>query len=308
MSEGVHETGRTWTRAVAPLYLWLAVPGLLSALPAGLLVGRLWGQRPGGDRLLWEAGGFGLVETARLLGRDVGAVGWALPWLMFGWSLLGVVPEGLALASLRPGETGASRWARALGSIPALVMVLGGTLLARLAALALGVAALSAFAPATGGLGDRERDLVRLGVALVGSGLFVLVRLWHDVAAVAVVDQGRRGVDALVTGLEVLHRRLVAATLAWGWRAALGALAVALAVVAGRGLSGAGLVLTVLAHQGALLALAALRASWFDWARRSLPALALADADDTAEPPDPAAAPAEVALAAPVEVTPGDAG
>ncbi|RYE86006.1 MAG: hypothetical protein EOO75_16295 [Myxococcales bacterium] len=149
--------------------------------------------------------------------------------------------------------------------------VLGGTLLVRGLMVAVGAGLTSAFGPALAGLSDRGRDATRVLLAGAMLALLALARLLHDVAAAAAVEQGRRGRDALWVGLEVLQSRLPRAPAPGEQRALAGAALVALAVAAGRGRAGVGLALTVLLHQGALLGLAMLRASWLDWARRALP-------------------------------------
>lgn len=244
------------------LYLWLAVPALLGALPLGLLVGGLWGHHPGGDTLLWEAGGFHLLETARLLGRDVGALAWAAPWLLLGWSLLGVLPQALVLASLDDeGEAPGERLARALAAISPLVLVLGVALLARVALLLLCLGAARLLEP---GLAvGPGRDAGHAVVAAVAVALTSLARVFHDLAAAAVVRRRERGSAALITGLETLHRRFGAAAGAWAARALASLAALGLAAAVGSLWNvGLGVALAVVVHQLGLLAAARLRVGW----------------------------------------------
>jgi hypothetical protein len=249
--------------ATAVLYLWSTLPALLAALPLSLLVGGLWGHQ-GGDALLWEAGGFSLLETARLLSPTAGALARGLPWGLLAWALAGVAPQALALAMLAPGElTPLERLGRALQSVAPLLLVLGATLLVRVVALLLCLLFAKGLAPGLMGFSDPARMLGQLPLALLALALTSLARVLHDLAAAAVVAREERGKDALLTGLEVLHRRLPAAAGAWALRALLGLVVVGVAVLVGsRWHAGAGLLAAALAHQAGLVGLARLRVSW----------------------------------------------
>jgi hypothetical protein len=271
------------TRAAAVLYLGSALPALLGALPLGLLVGGLWGHH-GGDALLWEVGGFPLLETARLLAPTALALGRAAPWALLAWALLGLVPQALALASLAAGDASPIKRADlALRALPALFLVLGATVLARVVVLLLCLLFARGLAPGLTGLSDPARMLAHLPLALLALGLLALLRVLHDLAASAVVVRGERGRDALLTGLEILHRRPFGVGSVWA-RWALAGVGVVLAawLLGARWHAGAGLALAALIHQGALAGLAWTRACWLGRAISMLGG-ASSEAEDPAE-------------------------
>jgi hypothetical protein len=258
-------------RAAAALYLGGALPALLGALPLGLLVGGLWGHH-GGDALLWEAGGFPLLETARLLAPTALALGRAAPWALLTWALLGLVPQSLALAALAPGEASlVERAALALRALPALFFVLGVTVLARVVALLLCLLFARGLAPGLVGLSDPARMLAHLPLVLLALGLLALLRVLHDLAGAAVVVRKERGQDALLTGLEILHRRPLGVVSLWArWALAGAGMILAAGLLGSRWHAGAGLALAALIHQGALAGLAWTRARWLERAITTL--------------------------------------
>ncbi|MCS6901305.1 MAG: hypothetical protein RMJ98_16745 [Myxococcales bacterium] len=250
-------------RATATLYLGVALPALLVALVPALLVGGLWGPH-GGDALLWEAGGFPLLETARLLAPTALALGRAVPWALLAWMILGLLPQAMALAFLAPGERSPLEQATlALRSLPALFFVLSVTVLARVIALLLCILFAKGLTPGLAGLSDPVRALVHLPIVLLAFLLLTLLRVLQDLTGTAVVLRGERGRDALLTGLEILHRHPFSSVGAWARWALLGfGIAVAAWWLGSRWHAGAGLGLAALIHQVGLVGISWTRARW----------------------------------------------
>lgn len=249
--------------ATVVVYLWSALPALFAALPLSLLVGNLWGHH-GGDALLWEPGGLLLLETIRLLQPSLSALSRGLPLLLLLWSVGGLLPQALTLALLVPGElTLQDRIVRAARALPTLFFVLGATLLGRVIAALICWFFLKGFSAALIGSSDPVRSLGQLPVFVLAIVLLSFVRVVHDLSATTVVNQGTNGTEALLSGLEALRDRTLAAIGAWTLRSTAGLLAVGIAALLGaRWHEGTGLLVAFFAHQIGLFVQAALRVSW----------------------------------------------
>lgn len=245
------------------LYLTMALPAFVGSLPLATLFGGVWGQHGAGEARLWEAGGEGLLEALRLVAPGLGATLRAEVWLLPAWGLLAVVVQALVMAILAREASGGARLARATSSVGRLVGVGLATLLARVVVGLLGLALARALDASLGREREMGRAVAWAVVGLLGLGVVGLVRVVQDVAAAAVVGRGERVGAALLTGLEVLHRRTGEAVGAWAWRAALGVGVLAAAAAVGRGTIGLALLGTAVVHQAALFAAAWWRVAWW---------------------------------------------
>ena len=241
---------------------------VLLSLPLALVVGGLWGDRPEGDLALFQPGGFFLLETARLLQRDLSALALGSPaWLLLGSYLLLLPWTALAVSLCQPVRR--KPWqlaALSLERLPALTLVFGASLLLRASVLLLGVLLVDVIARGVApGPDERVETFAQLGALALTAALLLLVGLLHDLSTAAAARHLSSGVSAMISALATLREQLPRAAWRWGLRALPGALLVALAgALAGLfGVAtGARLALVTLVHQATLLALVALRASW----------------------------------------------
>ncbi|MCU0659019.1 MAG: hypothetical protein MUF64_28320 [Polyangiaceae bacterium] len=246
---------RGWATLV--LHLGNLLPAAPVALVGASLVGALWGEQ-GGDGVLWKPGGAYLLETLRLLAPTGGALAWMAPWYLLLWVVTGVVPQGLALGLLG-ARADEAPWGRGWRAVPALVVVLGASLLGRVVALALCLLAARALGASLSRFSDPVRFWGLAPLVLIALGLLGVIQALQDLAAAAAVRREERGPGALLTALEVLHRRPWAALGPWAWRAALAWGLLGGAALVGELGGGA------LLRQGALLAACWLRVGW--WCR-----------------------------------------
>jgi len=127
-------------------------------------------------------------------------------------------------------------------------------------------------------LGDSPSFIVRMATLTCFILVACIAGVVFDVARAAAVlgcSPGGRGGSitkrAISTALVVARQALAAASIAWAWRAALGAIAVGLGYAASSALGGRGgiaLVMLFAAHQFVVFVRVALRASWLARATR----------------------------------------
>jgi hypothetical protein len=245
-------------RLLALCVAYRALMGIFFALPLAAGVATLVGDHPVGDALLWERGGYWLVEVARLHRSEVAPAlqrgGIATMVLALGW----LVPEGaLVIAVGAPGESARSSLRAALRRLGGLVLLFGvATVLETLVA---GAAAYG-FTKLSGGVA------VRAPIAAVGFFLTLVCAVLHDVARVLLLQRGVRLAELPNRAIEAFLARPVAMLLAALWRA-LAAWALALAMLWSSatvvGFGDAGLALAVVAQLTAIAGYVSLRASWF---------------------------------------------
>ena len=258
--------------AVCLDYAARATASLVFALPlVAMISGTGIDRFPEGDRLLFEPGALLASEVARLLLPALGTTLSASLTTFVVLSALLVVPHAAVLSALAgTGELDArSVWGRALGSVPALLLVTGVTLLAQVFVLVLAGTAAS-FVRGSFALGSpRLADSAFLVVLAVGCLVALLLGAARDVARAGAVQRGSDGRTALLAAASVL--RPAGATLARvfalrvvGAILLVGAASVACGLLDVSRPGTPRLALVAFLHQAAALGIAAIRVSWFD--------------------------------------------
>lgn len=264
--------------AVAFAWLFEATFAVALAHPFYASIRGVYGAHPDGDLPLFSPDG---LEIAELFMRSEGttrALVASSTWVLAIAVVLGHVRLGALVAALaleREDELplsgrdalgrGAVRLFPLLG-VQALGALFGGALLA----LGMGLAGkLHAHLLQTSIDARADRWAIAVVVPFVLLALTTSVAL--DLARVGVVVTPGRARDGLRLGLRAFAKRPGAAIAGWSARAALGVVPVVLAaIVASRlgGRPGASLALVLAAHQIAIAARVALRASWLAHAAR----------------------------------------
>jgi hypothetical protein len=244
-----------------------SLPALGLAAPAARLVGGLWGDHPAGDLLLFRPGGFYLLETVRMLGRDAGAAAVLAPWVLLVVSAALLVPWSALLVALsRRGRIRPAELARlAVERLPPLAFLFGAGLFARALLLLLGYVLIDVIGRGLGGESARRETAAMAVAAAIAALLLSILRVLHDLAQAASVRHEEGAGAALLAGLDALRGRFGACMISWGWRALVATALVALAAVAAGAIgvsSGAALLAVAVVHQSTLAALVALRAAW----------------------------------------------
>jgi hypothetical protein len=242
-----------------------ALTGLLLAAPLAAGVGAIVGEHPAGDALLWQPGGYWLVEAGRVHRAAIGGevVKGGIPWLvmLLGW----LMPLGALIAAVGSPEDGLRQQLRvAARRLGGLVLVFGVALVAQ--ALAIGAPAFAASRLAEG-------LPLRAVLALAGAALVAVVAITHDVARVLWVQHGVRMRELGDRAIEALVAQPVTLLLAALWRAgAAWALALAMLALSTHvvGLGAVGLAIAAAAQLTAISGYVLLRASWLAWLTRRL--------------------------------------
>jgi hypothetical protein len=248
--------------------------GICLALPLASLVAESGvGQAPRGDRALFEGGGFMLLELLRVQGANLAAVARGLvPLLLLGLLVTSACNAALLVALNVGGRLRLLPWlSSALATVPALVVLAVGTVLAQLAIILVGLL-----------LGDGIPASMTRPVAMTAAqaALWLLVGLAagavggiSDVTKAALVRNGSGLAAALKRALASARRSPFAA--GWGWLPyglvfVVSWLAAA-QIVGALDVSAAGswrVAAVFIVHQAVSLAGVALRAAWYARALR----------------------------------------
>lgn len=248
--------------------------GICLALPLASLVAESGvGQAPRGDRALFEGGGFMLLELLRVQGANLTAVARGLvPLLLLGLLVTSACNAALLVALNVGGRLRLLPWlSSALATVPALVVLAVGTVLAQLAIILVGLL-----------LGDGIPASMTRPVAMTAAqaALWLLVGLAagavggiSDVTKAALVRNGSGLAAALKRALASARRSPFAA--GWGWLPyglvfVVSWLAAA-QIVSALDVSAAGswrVAAVFIVHQAVSLAGVALRAAWYARALR----------------------------------------
>jgi hypothetical protein len=263
--------------AIAAMWAWQGAVALLLAWPAASLVRAAWGSRPGGDAVLWTAGGHALLAflAHETHGVEAGLRGAALA--VAAASVAGLVPTGAlmaAIASPRAARAFVRAVHASLRAFPAMLTCGAAFVASQAAVLGAGafIGTLSE-AWAHGRLGEARAQMVAGAAWLPFLAAAAVLGVTHDLARAAIVVRGERGLRGWLTGFQLLRAAPIAVCSAWAWRALVAAgLVAAAAMVAARlgGAGGAWLVLLAAAHQAVAACKVALRASWLARAIRSV--------------------------------------
>jgi hypothetical protein len=269
---GAREPGRlrAGTFAAGMLYAYRLVGAFVLAYPAARTLGAFGPMAsPEADQALFEPGGYHLLEALRLAGHAVPASVESAAVLLSAVGILGLVPLALAQASLAaPGGTPADWGARAAAVLPRLLVLGGGTMLARAGLVIGGLVAVGAASTLGEGARD-ERVPVALGAAVLAPllSLWLLLGIVQDLARASVVRLDATVGDGLSRALTTLRERPAAVLGAYALLTLAGGSAVGLAAWAAGALDvsrpGSARVWGAFAaHQSAVLALVVLRVAW----------------------------------------------
>jgi hypothetical protein len=251
---------------VALYFAYVAIAGLVIALPSAALLGHATSNYPDGDAELFAPGGVMLLEALRLARRAVVPVAASTGTAGLLAALAGLLPLAALVAGLgRRGRLDA-RFLTGAAFCPLGTLALAWGAFAFLQTLAalletlLGGGLVNALHPSPRG------DWIGRSVVLAAIGLAVVaVGVVRDLVSVAAVHGDRRFVAAISAALTALRRAPGRTAWAYAWRASLGLTAVAAAALLAPPLMGstpASVALAALLHQAGIAAAVIARASW----------------------------------------------
>jgi hypothetical protein len=267
-------------RAIAGVWAWETVLGVVGAWSAAALARGAYGRHPSGDAPLWNPGALPLLGMLVREANGVrGALGAAGAVLVVG-AFAGLVP----LAALMVSMANATRDGRGIGAprtiegalqrfrpFAIMLLVVGiGQVLALAMAVLLGQGVRGWTSNWLGEARSQELGIVTGAVVALAA---VLLGLVHDLGRAAVVRLDVDAIPALTLGARAFRRAPAATAWAWAWRFLASLVPVAVAAALAGPLGGrAGLALVALAalHQLVVIARVALRASWLGKALRTI--------------------------------------
>jgi hypothetical protein len=289
-------------------YGYRLVVAFVVAYPATKTIGAIAASFPGGDRALFEPGGFYLLEALRVGSPPVPAAieGAAVVGVLLAFG--GLFPLAVSLEVLRrPSASLGDAVRRGAARFPTFAVVGAVTVLAQAAVITLASGALGAL-PLHSFLNERNADVLLVGLAAAPAlGVFAL-GVVEDLVRGEMVSGTEAPLSALFRALQTLRSR-PGDVLRRLWLPSLGAPLLALAAVfATTGIDvsrpGALRVSAVFAmHQLVVLGIVVLRTEWFRGA------LALANSAVATDSGDGLAVDLDVAMsgAIPGEIEPHDA-
>jgi hypothetical protein len=257
-------------RAGALLYAFRLVAGFLVAYPAARTFA-VFGATPfaDGDRVLFEPGGFLLVEALRFGRRALASAAQTATLGLFVLCIVGLFPLAAAMTGLtRPGASVARTFELAVAKLPAFVLFFGASWLLR--AVYAGTALLLLSGATTlskGVLDERAADLTTFAVGVVLAVGLLVIDAFHDLCRVAVVrfdePPAAAALSALRVGLALPGRVLARAALPAGVSLVLIAAGAALTSLADVSKPGGARVAAVfVVHQLVVFGVAVARANW----------------------------------------------
>lgn len=257
-------------RASLVLYAYRVVASTIVAYPMARALAAFGATtHPDGDRVLFEPGGFRLVEALRLGSASLGAAVQSGALVGIVTTVIGLVPLAAALTILAdPRRSPGDVAKRAVEVFPVFLKLGAATVFVQ--AVVCGGAA--AVAPTLSGfagvmVNEQARDIAVSIALLPAVAAVVGLGVWEDLARAAATMGEHRAIDAARYGWAALLRHraralrfCLATTVAGCAAVAISAAAVGLIDVSR---PGAIRVLGVaLAHQATLFAIAGLRATW----------------------------------------------
>jgi hypothetical protein len=266
--------------AIAGLWAWQTALALGASWPATSLAQAFFGASPRGDAELWAPGGYALIDSLWHGARALAPTAAAAKAVLLVGTVAGLLPMAASMSAMayearHHRHAGFVRsMTRALGAMPALLLLLVLVDAAQAGAIGLGLlAAKSSETWFEGSLGDARAE--RLGVAL--ASVFVLAAsgmgVVHDLARAVVVRSRTRALRALARAWHTFGRAPLSIWWSWAWRTLTAMVPVlAVAAVATRigGRGGMPLFLLAMLHQGVVLSRVAIHLSWLASALRAV--------------------------------------
>lgn len=270
---------RRCPRAIAAMWGWQTVLGLVVAWPMASFVSRAFGADPRGDATLWDAGGHALLvlfsrdSRAILEGMTLGSIVLVLA------AILGLLPMAALMVAMLDGAGGCKRpvsyaAARAVRALPSLGALLILAVLAQVAAVGAGYLTAKVVDLYVRGVWSEARaDGLELLVIVPFAPVLGALAIVHDLARAAAVRFRLGAVRAASLGAGAFRRAPWSTVWGWAWREG----AALFALVAGSFVAGAlggrrsfALIVLTVAHQATIAARVALRASWLAKALRTV--------------------------------------
>jgi hypothetical protein len=269
--------------AIVATWAWQWLLAAIAAWPAASLVRAVLGTDPRGDAPLWEPGGASLLDLLWHSTSGLVAAGDGAALVLVVGALSGLIPLGLLMTAMaRPRRKAALphtvfACARALPTFAKCELAVLGV---QGVVLALGVfVAALAEGWTRAGLGEEPAQAWKVAALVPFLAAMLALGVAHDLARSFVVMRDARWVAGLGGGLRLLFAQPVRLGWSWTWRAVASLVPIGLAaMVAGHAGAGVGGFVAVgAAHQGAIFARVALRASWLARAMRSAGQAAASD-------------------------------
>jgi hypothetical protein len=277
---------RRCPRAIAALWVWDAALGAVLAWPIVALVRATYGTHPRADAVLWDSGGFALLDLlVRRLPSLSALTSHAAALLLF-TLVLGLVPSGAVLVCVgfttenrRPPSIRSATQAGVVAFLPFAILLATTLALQACIALATVTGASLADEGLQPSLGDALADAVALSVIVIGAVFAAFAGVLEDMARAAVIRFGVGAGEGLRAALRALARRPVVLFWSWAWRGLASVAPIAFggllaARLGGRG--GTALAVLFAIHQLVVGVRASLRVSWLARAMRAVDAESVA--------------------------------
>jgi hypothetical protein len=254
--------------AIATVWAWQAGVSFVVAWPAASLVRAVFGNDPRGDAPLWEPGATALLDFLwhNAGGRIAATDGALLVELVA--VVAGLIPLGALMAAIaRPRESAAFRHAvlAALRILPTFAKCAAVALGAQGGAIGTGaLIAMLADGWTRSRIGEAPAQLLEVAIGLPFVIAALALGVAHDLARSVVVVRGAGAIAGLTGGLRLYRAAPARLSWSWTWRAvvSLAPVGVAALIAARAGTGVLAFVIVAVAHQGAVFARVALRASW----------------------------------------------
>ncbi|MGH7282056.1 MAG: hypothetical protein ACRELY_11070 [Polyangiaceae bacterium] len=253
---------RRHPRAIAIVWLWFAIWGLILAWPAAAAVGQEFRANADGDAPLFRPGAIDLLDFL-WLARGVLMTGLGHVMVLAPIAILGAtIPLAILLARLAD-RTRLEKPTRTIGEL--VIFEIGAFLIQAVALWGALELAVATSVSLSASFGEVRADMSGVAVFALGIVVVLFVSIYRDLASAALVRSEDSIGEALRIGGRALAVRPFALSWAWLWRSAVGMLL----VVAGTwlsvrfsGKSGLFLIALALVHQAAVAWRVAWRASW----------------------------------------------
>jgi hypothetical protein len=261
---------RPWLRPALLVFFARLASGFVASYAASRAAGSvLAASYPDGDRVLFEPGGYYLLETLRLGVKPITGAGSGGLLLLCVLGFASLLPLAAALAWIaRPKLDAPAAAARGARNFPAFTVLSGATWLVQaVVAFATSVAVGLAEAASSGIVNERTASLAPIAVGLVGAAAVAMAGIVEDLARAAVTQGHERAMSAIREGFRTLVSRPGSVLLAWSLPA-LAALALVAAAAVVTGLLDVGrpgawrVALVFLVHQGCVMGVVVLRLRW----------------------------------------------
>lgn len=279
-------------RAIALVWLFRGVVAFAVSYPVARILAAEATAFPLGDAVLFETGGFHLLEVLRTGRQEIAASMQAAAVLGILAALAGLIPLAALMVALnyRPSSRKIVPWiARTLACLPRFTLLSGIIVLSQAIGLCIvALASVKISDALTATLSDQAADWIAAAALVIGTLGVAFLGIVEDLARASVVRCRRRALEAMKDAASLVVRLPLRVLAAWSLPAAIsvGIIVVVAALVGALHVERDGAWRTFavfLLHQGAVLALVVSRAVWLARALRFVAAEAT-DAVTTTNP------------------------